>query len=164
MSFASRKRTVDVHLGSLDETSEWILHDNSVLKVQISYIYQCANNLNNTISDLSFLFKKPYMLCSEIADVKYSGHVSSFTHYIFFSSVFWDKVSRCLAWPQTHCTDWGWLWTSDPLTSTSRVLVLQAWHYAKFYTVLGMEPRASCVVGKHSTTWASAPALVAVVL
>lgn len=88
MSFALKKRTVDVHLGSLDETSERILCADSVLHVQISYIYQSTNNLNNTISHLSFLFKKPYMLYSEIVDVKYSGHVSSFTHYIFFSSVF----------------------------------------------------------------------------
>lgn len=36
MSFALKKRTVDVHLGSLDETSEQILHAYSVLNVQIS--------------------------------------------------------------------------------------------------------------------------------
>lgn len=132
MSFALKKRTVNVHLGSLHETSQRILHADSVLNVQISYIYWCTNNnsnkyyLNNSISHLSFLFNKSYMLYSEIADIKYSGHVSSFIYYIFFSSVFWDRVLHCFAWPHTHCTDWGWIWTSDPLTSTFRVLGLQA--------------------------------------
>lgn len=48
-----------------------------------------------------------------------------------------------------------WPWASDPPASASQVEMT-----GLYYRVLGTEPRASCIVGKHFTTWATAPFLL----
>lgn len=59
------------------------------------------------------------------------------------------RVSIISGQPQTHSVAQGWNWTPTPSSSTSGVLTLQTSITCLVYAMLGVEPRASCMLGNH---------------
>jgi len=67
------------------------------------------------------------------------------------------------SWTFQAICSWGWPWTSDLPISTSPVVGLQVctcFSFVYFCLVLGMEPRTLCMLGKHSTNWATSLVLL----